>query len=82
MTDIADNLAILQANAIANLANYHTNLPSKQDRATINGQEIAAYAIRNSGRNSFKNWASVRWYLNGKVVSRANLIKALNEAAA
>ena len=79
MTNLADTLAMLEANATENLANWRSDVPRKDDTAFINGHKVTAYASPCSGRNRFKNWATVRWYLNGKVVSRINLVKTLTE---
>ena len=66
----------------------HQDAPSRVERETqANGHTIRAVAtladcrsIRSSGSLTGKYY-SVRWYLDGKVVSRANLVKALEVAA-
>lgn len=76
--DFADTLATLAANAAFN---FNLDAPSwaarKPDTMEVNGHKVHAYFVPCSGRNRFKSWGSVRWYLNDKVVSRANLLKAL-----
>ena len=54
----------------------------KTDTMMIGCCKVHAYFVRSSGLNRAnpKKWGSVRWYLNGKVVSRANLVKALEGA--
>jgi len=85
MNNLTDILANVEANAITNLANcrlFDVNVPQHQYRIVINGYQVSAYALLCSGRAKLKNWATVRWYLNGMPVSRINLIKTLTKGAA
>lgn len=66
----------------------HQDAPWRVERETqANGHTIRAVAsladcrtIRSSFRLT-NRYYSVRWYLDGKAVSRANLVKALEVAA-
>jgi hypothetical protein len=77
-------IAALRAAQLAGVA--EPDAPSwearKTDTMMINGCKVHAYFVASSGinRTKPKHWGSVRWYLNGKVVSRANLVKALEGA--
>ena len=86
---IYDTLAVLEANAGWNAEAFRNQFRVKESAppnykeviAQINGRKVSAYAIFNSSHKRFNRWWSVRWYLDGKVVSRANLIKTLEVAA-
>ena len=93
MTDFSDTLEMIEANAAFNANAWNEEaharrngvaieVTRKPDTTEINGLKVHAYAVANSGRSTRKNWWSIRWYLNDKVVSRANLIKKLAEVAA
>ncbi|CAB4165055.1 hypothetical protein UFOVP820_8 [uncultured Caudovirales phage] len=89
MESILEVIARLEEFVTRHSRSRNGDKPSRVERETSsNGHSIRAVATKNDTR-MIQGWGgirqvhyTVRWYLNGKAVSRANLIKAFDRAAA